>query len=158
MTNWKHKSSNLHYAENYFCGVSFIKYQRTEELKNYSFSIAFIIISTYFMRYVKKKQKNKFDVHFKKKTSRARMVSLQISLTKAEVATRGVLCKKVFLEIWHTGKLLSQSLFFKGTQMQIWKFHYMFVFIEKQYPENLGFLILRILKLFISEFCKFLRK
>ena len=32
----------------------------------------------------------------------------------------------------------------KGTLMQIWKFHYMFGFIKKQYPQNSAFLILRI--------------
>ena len=42
--------------------------------------------------------------------------------------------------------------------MQIWKSVYMFVFIQKQYLENLTFLILRILKLFAREFCKFLKK
>ena len=36
--------------------------------------------------------------------------------------------------------------------MQIWKSPYMFVFIQKQYPENFAFLILRILKLFAREF------
>ena len=33
----------------------------------------------------------------------------------------------------------------KVAAMQIWKFPYVFVFILKQYPENLAFLILRIL-------------
>ena len=37
---------------------------------------------------------------------------------------------------------------FKGTLMQIWKFCYMFVFIQKQYNENFQFLILEILELF----------
>ena len=31
----------------------------------------------------------------------------------------------------------------------------MFVFIEKQYPENFAFLILRIVELFAREVCKF---
>ena len=35
--------------------------------------------------------------------------------------------------------------------MQIWKFPYMFVLIQKQYPENFAFLILRILELFVGE-------
>ena len=47
---------------------------------------------------------------------------------------------------------------FKGTLMQIGKFSYMFVFVQKQYPENLAFLILRILELFTCEVCKFLKK
>ena len=34
----------------------------------------------------------------------------------------------------------------------------MFVFILKQYPENVAFLILRILELFAHEVCKFLKK
>ena len=34
----------------------------------------------------------------------------------------------------------------------------MFVFIEKQYSENIAFLILRILELFAREDCKFLKK
>ena len=42
--------------------------------------------------------------------------------------------------------------------MQIWKSPYMFVFIQKEYPENFSFLILRILKLFAPEVCKFLKK
>ena len=42
--------------------------------------------------------------------------------------------------------------------MQIWKSSYMFVFIEKQYPENFAFLILRILELFAGEVRKFLKK
>ena len=42
--------------------------------------------------------------------------------------------------------------------MQIWKSPYMFVFISKQYPENLAFLILRILALFSREVRAFLKK
>ena len=42
--------------------------------------------------------------------------------------------------------------------MQIWKFHYMFGFIYKQYPENFGSLILRTLELFTREVCMFLKK
>ena len=42
--------------------------------------------------------------------------------------------------------------------MQIWKSYYMFVFIQKQYPEIFAFLILIILKLFVREVCKFLKK
>ena len=34
----------------------------------------------------------------------------------------------------------------------------MFVFIKKQYPKNFAFLILRIVELFASEFCEFLKK
>ena len=46
----------------------------------------------------------------------------------------------------------------KGTLMQIWKSSYMFVFLEKQYPENFAFLILRIFRLCGREVCKFLKK
>ena len=42
--------------------------------------------------------------------------------------------------------------------MQIWKFQYMFFFIQKQYPKTFAFLILRILELFAREVCKFLEK
>ena len=42
--------------------------------------------------------------------------------------------------------------------MQIWKSPYMILFISKQYPESFAFLILRILKLFTREVCKFLKK
>ena len=38
--------------------------------------------------------------------------------------------------------------------MQIWKSLYMFVLIQKQYPENFAFLILRILKLFNRKLCE----
>ena len=41
--------------------------------------------------------------------------------------------------------------------MQIWKFHYMFGFKWKQYPENVAFSILRILELFTREVCIFLK-
>ena len=34
----------------------------------------------------------------------------------------------------------------------------MFVFIQKQYPENFAFLILKILELIAREVCKFLKK
>ena len=46
----------------------------------------------------------------------------------------------------------------KGTLMQIWKSSYMFVLMDKQYPENFAFLILRNLELFAREVCKFLKK
>ena len=42
--------------------------------------------------------------------------------------------------------------------MQILKSQYMFVFMQKQYPENFAFLTLRILELFSREVCKFLKK
>ena len=42
--------------------------------------------------------------------------------------------------------------------MQIWKSSYMFVFILKQYSENIAFFILIILELFAHEVCKFLKK
>ena len=34
----------------------------------------------------------------------------------------------------------------------------MFVFIQKQYPENFAFLVLRIFELFYREVCKFVKK
>ena len=46
----------------------------------------------------------------------------------------------------------------KDTLMQIWKFHYMFGFTKKQYPENFAFLILRIFKLFTRGVWTFLKK
>ena len=42
--------------------------------------------------------------------------------------------------------------------MQIWKSPYMFVFIDKQYPENFAFLIQRIIELFSSKVCKVFKK
>ena len=42
--------------------------------------------------------------------------------------------------------------------MQISKSPCMFMFIQKQYPENFAFLILRILQLLAPEVCKFLKK
>ena len=41
--------------------------------------------------------------------------------------------------------------------LQISKFHYMFGFVEKQYPENFAFLILTVLELFTREVCIFLK-
>ena len=34
----------------------------------------------------------------------------------------------------------------------------MFVFIQKQYPENLAYLVLKVLELFAIEVCMFLKK
>ena len=42
--------------------------------------------------------------------------------------------------------------------MQIWKFHYMLSFMQKQYPENFEFLTLGILESFTCEICIFLEK
>ena len=42
--------------------------------------------------------------------------------------------------------------------MQIWKFHYMFGSIWKQYPKNFAFLNLRIFELFTREVSIFLKK
>ena len=42
--------------------------------------------------------------------------------------------------------------------MQILKSPYVFLFIEKQHPENLSLLILKIFELFAREVCKFLKK
>ena len=47
---------------------------------------------------------------------------------------------------------------FKGTLVQIWKHSYMFVFKQKQCPENVVFLIQRILELLAPEVCKFIKK
>ena len=44
----------------------------------------------------------------------------------------------------------SQISKINGTLMQIWKSHYMFAFMEKQYPENF--------ELFTIEVCLFLKK
>ena len=41
--------------------------------------------------------------------------------------------------------------------MAIRKSPYIFVFMQKQYPENFAFLILRILELFFREVYKFLK-
>ena len=53
---------------------------------------------------------------------------------------------------------VSEEIDVTGTLMQIWKSSYMFVFIQKQYPENFEFLVLRIFELFAHEVCKFLKK
>ena len=55
---------------------------------------------------------------------------------------------------------IAQKMWFsiKGTQMQISKSQYMFVFIKKQYPENFTILVLRTAELFAREVCKFLKK
>ena len=42
----------------------------------------------------------------------------------------------------------------KGTLMQTWKYPNMFLFLQKYYPENFSFLILRILKLFTRKVCE----
>ena len=49
------------------------------------------------------------------------------------------------------------TFFIKGATIQIWKSHYMFVFIQKQCLENFAFVILNILELFAREVCKFLK-
>ena len=51
-----------------------------------------------------------------------------------------------------------QQIRVKGTLMLIWKSSYMYMFIEKWYPENLPFLILRMLELFTRKVCIFLKK
>ena len=45
----------------------------------------------------------------------------------------------------------------KGTLMQIWKSPYMFVLIQKQYPENFSLLFLRIAELSAREVVDFLK-
>ena len=47
---------------------------------------------------------------------------------------------------------------FNGTLTQIWNSHYLFVFTQKQYPENFAFFILIILELLALAVCKFLKK
>ena len=47
---------------------------------------------------------------------------------------------------------------FKDTLVQIWKHSYMFVFKQKQCPENVVFLIQRILELLAPEVCKSIKK
>ena len=56
--------------------------------------------------------------------------------------------------IWN----ISNNYIIKGTLTKIWKSPYMFVFMQKQHPENFAFLNLRILELFSCEVCKFLKK
>ena len=46
------------------------------------------------------------------------------------------------------------QFFIKGTVMQIWKSTHAFVFTSKYYPENLAFLILRILELYTRKVCE----
>ena len=59
----------------------------------------------------------------------------------------------------HTEKQIMKFItIVKGALMQIWKFHYMFVFLQKRYPENFAFLILRINELFTRKVCFFLKK
>ena len=38
--------------------------------------------------------------------------------------------------------------------MRIWKYSYMFVFIQKNFLENFAFLFLRILELYTSKICE----
>ena len=39
----------------------------------------------------------------------------------------------------------------------MWKRNDLFAFMQKQYPENFAFLILKIRELFSSEVCKYLK-
>ena len=67
--------------------------------------------------------------------------------------------KNLMFEFYKTIVLWLKILFYiKSTLKQIWKSPTVFVFIWKQYPENLAFLILRILNLFAWEVCEFLKK
>ena len=67
--------------------------------------------------------------------------------------------KNLMSEFYKAIVLRLKLLFYiKGTLKQIWKSPTVFVFIWKQYPENFAFFILRILKLFAREVCKFLKK
>ena len=52
---------------------------------------------------------------------------------------------RISLQLWQLKVMFGDGqINIKGTLMQIWKSPYMFVLIQKQYPENLAFLILRI--------------
>ena len=62
------------------------------------------------------------------------------------------------VHIWRSLFVVRTSAQIKNILMQIWKLPYMFVFIQKQYPESLSFLFPRTLKLFAPEVCKFLEK
>ena len=70
---------------------------------------------------------------------------------------RYILLCSLFVGVVYS-KVFFMSAMLKGTLIQIWKSPYMFVFIWKQYPGNLAFLILRILELLVRECCKFLKK
>ena len=66
------------------------------------------------------------------------------------------ICVSLAKDLFMLHKKFNQDLatyFFKGTLMQIWKFHYLF--IQKQYPENFALLIQRILELFSRKFVFF---
>ena len=54
-------------------------------------------------------------------------------------------------------KIVNIMLSVKHALIQIWKSPYMFVFIQKQYPQIFAFFILRSLELFASEVCKFFK-
>ena len=51
-------------------------------------------------------------------------------------------------KVWKLFFEMNFILDIKGTLMQIWKSYNMFGFLQKQYPENFTFLILRIIELF----------
>ena len=53
--------------------------------------------------------------------------------------------------------VVCSSDYIKSRLMQIWKWPYMFVFIQKQHLESFPFLFPWILKLFAREVCKFLK-
>ena len=57
---------------------------------------------------------------------------------------------RLLLSVSLTAKL-ELVFFLKDTLMQIGKSPYMFAFIQKQYPENLAFLVLTFLELFALE-------
>ena len=63
-----------------------------------------------------------------------------------------------FVNFKHTSHFILQLILLKCTLMQIWKSPYMFVFIQKEYPENFTFLILRIINLFAREVYKSVKK
>ena len=61
-------------------------------------------------------------------------------------------------------KLLLLSDFFqcvrtvKGTLLQVWKSPYMFVFKQKEQPEDFAFLIIRVLEFFTRKVSIFLKR
>ena len=68
----------------------------------------------------------------------------------------GFVCLKLLF--WKFATYVLGSSFVKDALRQISKSPYVLVLIWKQYPENLAFLILRIIEFFTREVRKFLKK
>ena len=62
--------------------------------------------------------------------------------------------KDLYKGIFLHAIIVRETIIVKGTLMQIWKSPYMFVLIQKKYPENLALLVLRILELYTRKVCK----